>query len=54
MTIGEEKYGWRESGEVIRITQEAFDSIVSQAKKDAPVESVDMRLDWSVRMVSVR
>ena len=39
MTIGEEKYGWRESGEVIRITQEAFDSIVSQAKKDAPVES---------------
>lgn len=39
MTIGEQTYGWQESNEVIRITQEAFDSIVEQAKKDAPVES---------------
>lgn len=39
MTIGEQTYGWIESNEVIRITQEAFDSIVAQAKKDAPVES---------------
>ncbi len=39
MTIGEKTYGWHESNEVIRITQEAFDSIVSQARNDAPVES---------------
>lgn len=39
MTIGEQTYGWQESNEVIHITQEAYDSIVSQARKDAPVES---------------
>lgn len=32
-------YGWIESGKVIRITQEAYDSILAQAKQDAPVES---------------
>lgn len=39
MTIGEQTYGWQESNEVIHITQEAYDSILSQARKDAPVES---------------
>lgn len=33
------KYGFVEGNKTIRITQEAFDSILNQAKADAPVES---------------
>lgn len=38
MTINN-PYGWIDNGKVIRITQEAYDSILAQAKSDAPVES---------------
>lgn len=39
MTIGEQTYGWKEGDKVIHITKEAWQSIVSQAQKDAPIES---------------
>lgn len=39
MTLGEEKYGWTESDKPLYITQEAYDSILSQARHDAPIES---------------
>lgn len=39
MTIGEQTYGWKEGDKVIHITKEAWQSIVSQALKDAPIES---------------
>lgn len=39
MTKGEEKYGWTESDKPLYITQEAYDSILSQARRDAPIES---------------
>ena len=32
-------YGWKESDKVIHITKEAYSSIISQAQKDAPIES---------------
>ena len=39
MTKGEEKYGWTENDKPLYITQEAYDSILSQAQRDAPIES---------------
>ncbi|MBQ9236590.1 MAG: M67 family metallopeptidase [Prevotella sp.] len=39
MTKGEEKYGWIEGTETVRITEEAYRSILSQAQHDAPIES---------------
>lgn len=33
------KYGFEEGNKIIRITQEAYDSILNQAKEDAPIES---------------
>lgn len=39
MTLGEEKYGWKEGIGVVHITQEAYDSILAQVRRDAPVES---------------
>lgn len=32
-------YGWTDNGKVINITKEAYESILSQAKADAPIES---------------
>ena len=32
-------YGWTEGCHPIYITQEAYDSILSQARRDAPIES---------------
>lgn len=39
MTIGEQTYGWKEGDKAIHITEEAWQSILSQAQKDAPIES---------------
>ncbi len=33
------KYGFEEGNKIIKITKEAYDSIVLQAKNDAPIES---------------
>lgn len=33
------KYGFEEGNKIISITQEAYDSILNQAKNDAPIES---------------
>lgn len=39
MTEAEKKYGWEEGGKIVRITREAYDSILAQAREDAPIES---------------
>lgn len=52
MTIGEQTYGWQESNEVIHITQDAYDSILSQARKDASVESCGYAWALKVKMAS--
>ena len=39
MTIGEITYHWQEGTDVIHITPEAYQSILSQAQHDAPIES---------------
>ncbi len=48
MTKGEEKYGWTESDKPLYITQEAYDSILSQARRDAPIESCGYVLGTSL------
>lgn len=37
--MNDNPYGWTDSGEVLRITGEAYRSILRQAQADAPIES---------------
>ena len=50
MTEAEKKYGWEEGGKIVRITREAYDSILSQAREDAPIESCGYVLGLLLRV----